>query len=347
MSKIVFLFPAFQPTDLLPNVLSRLRGQDESVIVVVDDGSDAGQLPFFEAIRKIENTTVLTNAVNLGKGAALKLGMNYILVQYPDCIGVVTADADGQHDVGDILRVASELNANPTALVLGSRDFSKKIPFRSKLGNIISRYVYRLLIGLNLSDTQTGLRGTPRRLMKLCLAIRANRYEFETEQLVLTKNEGIALREVPIQTIYFDKNQLSHFKPLYDSLRIYFVLLRYGISSAAAATTDIAMFWLVFALSNSLLVSNMSARLISLWVQLALLQSFVFKKPVNGRILIEYIGLVILSGLISTALQTQVAQILAVPIAAKILADTIVFIFNFLFIRDLIFGKWTDSAVDD
>jgi hypothetical protein len=269
------------------------------------------------------------------------------LVHYPDCIGVVTADADGQHDVDDILKVAGETEANPTALVLGARDFSKKIPLRSKLGNTISRYVYRFLIGLNLSDTQTGLRGTPRRLMKLCLAIRTNRYEFETEQLVLAKNQGIPLREVPIQTIYIDKNQSSHFRPLYDSLKIYFVLLRYGVSSAAAAITDIGVFWLVLALSNSLLVSNMSARLISLWVQLALLQSFVFKKPVNGRIFIEYIGLVIVSGLISTALQTQMAQILPAPIAAKILADTIVFIFNFLFIRDLIFGRWTNSAVED
>jgi glycosyltransferase involved in cell wall biosynthesis len=347
MSKIVFLFPAYQPTNLFPKVLSRLRGLSESAIVVINDGSEDSHLPFLEAAREIENTTVLVHAVNLGKGAALKLGMNHILVHHPDCIGVVTADADGQHDVYDILKVAAELEGNPTALVLGSRDFSKKIPLRSKIGNIVSRYVYRLLIGLNLSDTQTGLRGIPRRLMKLCLAIRANRYEFETEQLVLAKNEGIPLREVPIQTIYFDKNQSSHFRPLYDSLKIYFVLLRYGISSTAAAIADIGIFWLVLALSDSLLISNMSARLISLWVQLALLQSFVFKKPINARIFIEYIGLVILSGLISTALQAQMAEVLAVPIAAKILADTVVFIFNFLFIRDLIFGRWTSAAVED
>jgi hypothetical protein len=80
MTKIVFLFPAYQPTGLFPKVLSELRSQDSSAIVVVNDGSDNSHLPFLEAARKIENTTVLTHAVNLGKGAALKLGMNHVLV---------------------------------------------------------------------------------------------------------------------------------------------------------------------------------------------------------------------------------------------------------------------------
>ena len=84
----------------------------------------------------ISGTTVLTNAVNLGKGAALRHGMNHILVRHPDCIGVVTADADGQHAVTDILRIASELQERSAELIFGCRDFKQEIPFRSKIGNL-------------------------------------------------------------------------------------------------------------------------------------------------------------------------------------------------------------------
>jgi glycosyltransferase involved in cell wall biosynthesis len=207
MSTIVFLFPSFQPTVLFCELLEELRKMDRSPIVVVDDGSGSAYRELFQRAGRVPDTVVLTNAVNLGKGAALKHGINHVLVKYPDCVGVVTADADGQHAVGDILKVANELRAQPTDAIFGSRDFKRDVPFRSRIGNLISRYVYRLLIGLNLSDTQTGLRGIPRRLAELSLGIRANRYEFETEQIITAKAAGIGFREVPIRTVYIDGNK--------------------------------------------------------------------------------------------------------------------------------------------
>ena len=187
MSKTILLIPSYQPTVLCCELLEELRRTDPTPIVVVDDGSGLAYQELFQRASQVADTVVLTNAINLGKGAAFKHGMNHILVNYPDCIGIVTADADGQHSVDDILKVADELRACPTEAVLGSRDFKRDVPLRSKLGNIISRYVYRFLIGLNLSDTQTGLRGIPRRLMELSLSIRSNRYEFETEQIITAK----------------------------------------------------------------------------------------------------------------------------------------------------------------
>jgi glycosyltransferase involved in cell wall biosynthesis len=343
----VFLFPSYQPTALFCELLEELRRTDPSPIVVVDDGSGPIYSELFQRIGRVSGTVVLRNAVNLGKGAALKHGMNHVLVSHPDCIGVITADADGQHAVSDILKVASELQARPGEAVFGSRDFKRDVPLRSKIGNVISRHVYRFLIDLRLSDTQTGLRGIPRRLMELSLSIRANRYEFETEQLIVLTNERIGFREIPIQTIYIDDNRESHFHPLYDSLKIYFVLLRYGLASVAASTTDLVTFWMIFGSTQQILLSNMSARLVSLWVQLALLQGFVFRRKINVRIFIEYIGLVLASGLMSSALQIQLLLLVNVPLLTKIVADTLVFLFNFLFIRDFIFGRWKEAATED
>src|SRR5205823_2503030 len=162
----------------------------------------------------------------------------------------------------------------PTEAVLGSRDFKRDVPLRSKLGNIISRYVYRFLIGLNLSDTQTGLRGIPRRLMELSLGIRSNRYEFETEQIITAKAANFKFREVPIRTVYIDHNRGSHFNPILDSFRIYFVLLRYAISSLATALADFLTFYIM---------------------------------------------------------------------TAKIVVELLIWIFNFMFLRDIIFRRWSEA----
>jgi putative flippase GtrA len=343
---IVFLIPAYQPTEILCGLLAELRAASPSHIVVVDDGSGAGYAPLFQKATQLAGATLLTNAVNLGKGAALKHGMNHILVHYPDCAGVVTADADGQHAVADILRVADELRKNPGNVILGARRFDTAVPLRSRFGNAVSRYVYQFLIGLSLGDTQTGLRGIPRRLMELCLGIRANRYEFETEQLVIIQARHIPVQEIPIETIYIDSNRDSHFRPLRDSARIYFALLRYSVASVVTEMADLAVFASVMAVSDNLLFANAVGRLVALWVQFMLLQNFVFRSRGSARTLMLYLGLVVVSGVISTALQLQLANIIPLPVVAKVLAEVLVFVFNFLFLRDFVFGRSDESTRD-
>jgi len=343
---IIFLIPSYQPTDILFGLLEGLRRASSAPIVIVDDGSGAEYSAAFTRIRQMEGVTVLTNAVNLGKGAALKHGMNHILVHYPNCVGVVTADADGQHAVADILRVAEALQHAPDRVVFGVRAFDTEVPLRSRFGNAVSRHIYRFLIGINLSDTQTGLRAIPRRLMALCLPIRANRYEFETEQLVVIKANRMPVQEIPIQTIYFDSNRETHFRPLRDSARIYFVLLRYSIASIITEMADLAVFATAMAAAGDLVWSNVIGRLVALWVQFMLLQSFVFRLRGGAATLAMYLGLVVVSGVISTALQLQIANIVPVPVVAKVMAEVLVFVFNFLFLRDFVFGKPDDAARD-
>jgi glycosyltransferase involved in cell wall biosynthesis len=343
---IVFLIPAYQPSEGLSSLLERIRREDSSHFVVVDDGSGPDYEAVFREVAKVAGTSVLRNAVNLGKGAALKHGMNHILVNFPDCAGVVTADADGQHSPADIMRISGLLKANPDSVIFGEREFDSAVPLRSKLGNVISRYVYRLFIGLNLSDTQTGLRGIPRSLMVKCLSIRANRYEFETEQLLVIKSTRTPLLQVRIETIYIDDNRASHFRPLLDSVQIYFVLLRYVASSLLTEGADLVVFASVMAWSDNLLLANVIGRLIAIWVQFTLLQTFVFRLRGNARMFLAYIALVVVSGMLSTALQLQFAHFIAAAVPAKIAAEVLVFVFNFLFLRDFVFGEWGHAARD-
>jgi glycosyltransferase involved in cell wall biosynthesis len=344
MPTISFLIPSYRPSGLFCELLEQIRKSDPAPIVVVDDGSGPAYGELFERAGRVPGTTVLRNAVNLGKGAALKHGMNHVLVHDPDCVGVVTADTDGQHAVSDVLKVANELRTQPTDAVFGSRDFKRDVPLRSRIGNTISRYVYRLLIGLNLSDTQTGLRGIPRRLAELSLGIRANRYEFESEQIIIAKTAGIKFREVPIRTVYIDGNSGSHFNPVLDSFRIYFVLLRYALSSIATALTDFLVFYILTANGIAVLGANMSARAFALWVQFVLLKKYVFKSKAGLSIFGAYVAYVFFSGYVSAVMQGQFAMHLVnSPLLAKVAVELLIWIFNFMFLRDIIFRQWSEA----
>jgi glycosyltransferase involved in cell wall biosynthesis len=344
MATTIFLIPSYQPTVLFCELLEEIRQSDPAPIVVVDDGSGPACRELFERASRVPGTTVLTNAVNLGKGAALKHGMNHILVNHPDCVGVVTADADGQHAVTDILKVANALQAGPAEVTFGCRDFKRDVPFRSKIGNVVSRYVYRFVVGLNLSDTQTGLRGIPRRLMELSLGIRSNRYEFETEQIIAAKTAGFKFTEVPIQTVYIDDNSGSHFNPILDSFRIYFVLLRYALSSVATALSDFIVFYILTANGIALLSANMSARAVALWLQFVLLKKYVFKSKAGLPIFAAYVAYVFFSGYLSAAMQAQFAgHFIDSALLAKVVVESVIWIFNFMFLRDIIFRKWSEA----
>ena len=344
MPTTVILIPAYQPTPLFCGLLEELRKVDGSPIVVVDDGSGPAYSELFQRAARVPDTVVLTNAVNLGKGAALKHGMNHVLVAHPDCVGVVTADADGQHATSDILKVACELQARPAEAIFGCRDFKRDVPFRSKVGNVISRYVYRVLVGLSLSDTQTGLRGIPRRLMELSLAVRSNRYEFETEQIIAAKTAGFQFREVPIETVYIDDNSGSHFNPVLDSFRIYFVLLRYALSSVATALTDFIVFYILTLNGMALLGANMCARAFALWLQFVLLKKYVFKSRAGLSIFAAYVAYVFFSGYVSSVMQEEFADyVIDSPLLAKVMVESIIWIFNFMFLRDIIFRKWSEA----
>ena len=82
------------------------------------------------------------------------------------------------------------------------------------------------------------------------------------------KRQTCPLQEVPIRTIYEAGNPTSHFNPLLDSLRIYFVLLRFSFLSLATAIIDNLVFVLAFFVLSSILYAQIIGRLVAVAVQL-------------------------------------------------------------------------------
>ncbi len=296
LSQIALLIPAWEPSALLTALAADLVARGFDTLLIVDDGSSAATRPIFDKIAVMPGIELLRHAVNLGKGRALKTGFNHLLTTKARYIGVVTADADGQHTADDIERVAQALLENISRPVLGSRDFGRDVPLRSRLGNVLTRRVFGFLTGTRLTDTQTGLRGLPTELLPELLALDGERYEYEMTVLAHLCRSGQIPIELPITTIYIETNRGSHFNPVWDSMRIYFVLLRFYASSLLAAGVDLAVFSLCFALSHKLLLSVIVGRLSSL-INYAVNRRFVFHNhaPVPGSLRRYYLLAVIVA----------------------------------------------------
>ncbi len=240
---IPIIIPAYEPDEKLIKLLLCLQDAGFENLVIVDDGSGEAYQGIFDRVRTECQGTVLSHAINLGKGRALKTAFNYCLEAFPEAIGCVTADSDGQHSTECIMACAEELVRNPQALVMGCRCFdSKDVPARSEFGNKCTRVVMKYLAGISVSDTQTGLRAISKDFMRILLQVKGERFEFETNMLMETKPKKIPIIEVPIRTIYIEENRTSHFNPIKDSIKIYMIFGRFLFSSLSSSVLDLILF---------------------------------------------------------------------------------------------------------
>ncbi len=339
LGNFVVLIPAYQPGPDFPGLVTDLLRAGVDRIYVVDDGSGVRYRARFDEAAAHPQVRLSRHAVNLGKGAALKTGINAILCDYPDVPVVVTADADGQHAPDDIVAVAQMACANPGAMVLGARVFAKDVPLRSKFGNEATKLVLRIVAGQKLSDTQTGLRAIPGRLLPDLMRISSQGYEFELDMLLLSRNQRLRILEQPIRTIYLDGNVSSHFNPLLDSMRIYFVLLRFAMISMCTALLDNLLFSAVYAYTGSKGLSQIVGRVGAVAFNFTSVKRMVFNS--RGRVMrefLQYVTLVAVSGTISYFMIVLFTSRFGWGVLrSKLTAEGILFLANFLVQRDIIF----------
>ena len=336
--KYIALIPAYKPEAILIDLLNELKASNFDCIVVDDGGGES----FAEIFRQAsELATVLTHPINRGKGAAMKTGFSYINKHFGKDRIVVTVDADGQHKVADALRVCKEAELSPEALVLGSRKFKGKIPLKSKLGNTITRFVYRLSTGLKVHDTQTGLRACNTSLLPALLTVSGERYEYEMNVLLEFARNKTPIKELDIETVYIGKNESSHFNPINDSFRIYKEIIKFSASSFISFLIDYAIFSILILISVPLVAANVSARVISAAVNFTLNKKFVFKN--NEKLLIPVIKYFLLAAFIlfgnTLMLDLLTKSIVPNEMLAKILTEIAFYILSWLVQRFVVFKK--------
>ena len=334
---IGIVIPALDPPETLLGLVDSLRTEAMGRIVVVNDGS--AERTMFRALENLKDVTVLHHEENRGKGEALKTGFRHLLA-CEALTGIVTVDADGQHLAEDVGRVRGMAWSEPGALILGARGFEGDVPVKSAVGNKATRTVLKLTAGLDLRDTQTGLRAVPRSLAERCLAVESARYEFELEML-LAKRMDVPIRETGIATVYVDRNRATHFRPVRDSIGIYLVFLRFLSVSVVSFWLDIVFFALLHHSTDAILFSTYAARISSGTFNFLGNRSFVFRDGVRRSPVRDAAAYTGLAFLIATASGFAVRTLSGwtgwAPAIVKIGVDPCLFIVSFAVQRYVIF----------
>ncbi len=347
-AEIPILIPAYKPGEKLVELVTELLKLGVQSIIIVNDGSGPAFDNCFRTVAALANVHVIQHAVNLGKGAALKTGMNYALVKFPGCLGVVSADADGQHHADDIVRVSEKLRENSTALVLGVRTFDSQVPWKSRIGNNLTCGLMHLIVGQKLADTQTGLRGIPSSLFPYLLRLPTSGYEFELDMLIACKHLDCPVVQIPIRTIYVDDNRGSHFNPITDSMKIYFLLVRFSALSLATAALDNAVFVLMYPATGSIGRSQIAGRFVAMLFNYFGARKAVFhSRQKNVTAFPKYFLLVLCNGILSyMIIQFLHFRMGFATIPSKLAVESLLFIANFAIQRDFVFTRTRPEAVN-
>ena len=209
-SHICAVIPTYNNGRTVAGVVQGVLRQGLPVLVVDDGSTDQTS----EALKGLD-IKVLRHETNLGKGRALKTGL-----EEARRLGfrfALTIDADGQHDPGDIPALL-EAAASRT-LVVGSRNIAAEgMSSGSTFANRFSNFWFTVQTLRKLPDTQTGFRVYPLEDLP-SLKLLTARYEAELTLLVFSAWKGLKLVPVPVR-VYYPENRVSHFRPFADFFRI-------------------------------------------------------------------------------------------------------------------------------
>ena len=343
MSNRIALVPSYEPELVLLDVASELLANDFTV-VVVNDGSGPKYNGVFSQLPK--EVHYLSYEENHGKGYALKHGFKYIKENFSDDVIVVTLDSDGQHKVSDALKICEECAPEEeSAIVLGSRYFDKKAPFKSRFGNFMARTSFLISTHHRIYDTQTGLRAFKYDLLETLITTKGDRYEYEMNVLLEAIRRGIHIKEVRIETIYINDNAGTHYNPFKDTMRIFKEVIKFSASSLIGFLVDYTCFTLLTLIPNDwaywVLMCNIIARVISASVNFTINYKVVFRsKEKLWLAILKYVGLALfILGCNTALLWLLVNQAGMNKYLAKIIVEVTMFIVSWLVQRLFVFRR--------
>lgn len=216
------VIPAYDCASSIGAVVAEAR-QYAGDVVVVSDGSGDGTAE----IARAAGARVEELPANRGKGYALRRGLELALERDPAVVALL--DGDGQHDPADLPAMLGAMSGG-LRMVIGCRLQDRaSIPSVRYWTNYIGTRILTWMTGYELEDSQSGYRLLSRDLARR-LRLRSDGYAVETEMLIRSAQLGAELRHVRVRTIYND--EVSHFRPLADTLRIALAAIQFKIDDA-------------------------------------------------------------------------------------------------------------------
>jgi glycosyltransferase involved in cell wall biosynthesis len=199
-------------------------------IIVVDDGSTDGTKELIAAVNRDNIFKVHSSLINLGKGAAVRFGLEYVSGDY-----VIIQDADLELDPEDIIKLLDPVIAGRVDVVYGSRFKSRgpravSVPWYTILANRILATYTNILYGSELTDMATSYKLVRTEVVRK-LNMRCVGFEFDPEITAKLLRLGHRIIEVPIS---YEPRTTEQGKKItwWDGFRFMYYLTKYRVQRA-------------------------------------------------------------------------------------------------------------------
>lgn len=191
--------PLYNEATVIGQVIDDAKGTFAN-IVCVDDGSSDGSA----TIARKHGARVIEHPFNLGQGAALQTGMEFVRRQ-TNARYIVTFDADGQHSVADAAAMVDRARADDLAIIFGSRflDDATQVGWSKKLVLKTAAAVTKQQTGLDLTDAHNGLRLLRRDALQQ-VVLRQDGMAHASEIVSQLACTGLPWAEMPVHIAYTD-----------------------------------------------------------------------------------------------------------------------------------------------
>ncbi len=218
-NKIAILIPAYNEEARIKKVVRGCLKYKLDILIINDGSTDNTAI----VIKKIPGPNgskiiLVEHNINRGKGQALITGFEYIVKH--NYTGVITLDADGQHDVNEIasfLKVAGE--EDPDIIVGNRLGETEGMPLVRLLTNVFTSWVISKIAGRRISDVQSGYRYINNKALRT-IKLETRNFDTEAEILIRASWFDYNIKNIPIKTIYLE-NTVSHVNPITDTIKFF------------------------------------------------------------------------------------------------------------------------------
>jgi len=209
--KVCVLIPSYNESKTISAIVRSIKTKGYDVLVV-DDGSTDDTAK--AAAR--EGAVVISHEKNLGKGASIKEGFNYIL-STTNYEVIIIMDGDGQHHPDEVDKFLAHADRYSDDLVIGNRmGYTKNMPLLRFLTNKLTSFLISSMCKQRIPDTQCGFRLLRRSALER-LDLTSSKYDTESEMLIKASRKGFKIASLPVKTIY--SGEKSEIHPVKDTIR--------------------------------------------------------------------------------------------------------------------------------
>jgi glycosyltransferase involved in cell wall biosynthesis len=196
--KLSVIIPIYNERDTLTKVIEKVLSVPLRIeLICVDDGSRDGSREILADLQKQHRElTVLLQPQNMGKGAALRRGIQQATGDF-----VIVQDADLEYDPAEFPTLLEPLMQGNADVVYGSRFLGGRphrvLYFWHYVGNGLLTLLSNCLTNINLTDMETCYKAFRREIIQ-SIPIEENRFGFEPEITVKVARRRLRIYEVGI-----------------------------------------------------------------------------------------------------------------------------------------------------